>query len=102
MRGRDGHRVADPDGGHRQARERAKRSARIVRFEGARSHAMKSLLIVADDLSGAADCAIAFAAAGRKTVVSLDAAASDMGAAVIAADTDTRRLTPAEAAKRTA
>ncbi|SAK87545.1 HPr kinase [Caballeronia calidae] len=63
---------------------------------------MKSLLIVADDLSGAADCAIAFAAAGRKTVVSLDAAASDTGAAVIAADTDTRRLTPAEAAKRTA
>ncbi|MCG7405605.1 MULTISPECIES: four-carbon acid sugar kinase family protein [Caballeronia] len=63
---------------------------------------MKSLLIVADDLSGAADCAIAFAAAGRKTVVSLDAGASDANATVVAADTDTRRLAPADAAKRTA
>ncbi|SAK43416.1 HPr kinase [Caballeronia hypogeia] len=63
---------------------------------------MKSLLIVADDLSGAADCAIAFAAAGLKTVVSLDASASAADATVIAADTDTRRLTPAEAAQRTA
>jgi D-threonate/D-erythronate kinase len=60
-----------------------------------------SLLIVADDLSGAADCAIAFAAAGRKTVVSLDADAPAADAAVIAADTDTRRLTPADAAQRT-
>jgi D-threonate/D-erythronate kinase len=63
---------------------------------------MKSLLIVADDLSGAADCAIAFAAAGRKTVVSLDAGASDANATVVAADTDTRRLAPADAAARTA
>ncbi|WP_321799550.1 four-carbon acid sugar kinase family protein [Caballeronia sp. J97] len=63
---------------------------------------MKSLLIVADDLSGAADCAIAFAAAGRRTVVSLDAGASVANATVVAADTDTRRLAPADAAKRTA
>jgi len=63
---------------------------------------MKSLLIVADDLSGAADCAIAFAAAGLRTVVSLDSNASDANATVIAADTDTRRLSPADAAKRTA
>ncbi|MGN6667414.1 MAG: four-carbon acid sugar kinase family protein [Trinickia sp.] len=62
---------------------------------------MKSLLIVADDLSGAADCAIAFAQAGLKTVVSLDVHASDADATVIAADTDTRRLTLAEAATRT-
>ncbi len=64
---------------------------------------MKSLLIVADDLSGAADCAIAFAAAGLKTVVSLDANASDAhaDATIIAADTDTRRLTPSEAGTRT-
>ncbi|SAK44585.1 four-carbon acid sugar kinase family protein [Caballeronia ptereochthonis] len=61
-----------------------------------------SLLIVADDLSGAADCAIAFAADGRKTVVALDASAPDESAVVIAADTDTRRLAPAEAATRTA
>ncbi|WP_244817684.1 four-carbon acid sugar kinase family protein [Caballeronia sp. Lep1P3] len=60
-----------------------------------------SMLIVADDLSGAADCAIAFAAAGRKTVVTLDASAPD-NAIVIAADTDTRRLSPADAAARVA
>ena len=45
---------------------------------------MKSLLIVADDLSGAADCAIPFAAAGLQTVVSLDADASHANATVIA------------------
>jgi D-threonate/D-erythronate kinase len=65
-----------------------------------------SLLIIADDLSGAADCAIAFAAAGRRTVVSLDARAPEQAAiesaTVIAADTDTRRLTPADAATRIA
>ncbi|NBI50741.1 four-carbon acid sugar kinase family protein [Burkholderia sp. ISTR5] len=60
------------------------------------------LLIVADDLSGAADCAIAFAAAGRRTVVSLDASAPARPAAVLAVDTDTRRLAPAEAARRAA
>jgi uncharacterized protein YgbK (DUF1537 family) len=61
-----------------------------------------SVLIIADDLSGAADCAIGFAGAGRRTVVTLDSQAGDAGATVIAADTDTRRLTPAEAAERTA
>ncbi|MDA0575246.1 four-carbon acid sugar kinase family protein [Burkholderia gladioli] len=60
------------------------------------------LLIVADDLSGAADCAIAFAAAGLRTVVSLDASAPARPAAVLAVDTDTRRLAPAEAARRAA
>ncbi len=61
--------------------------------------AASSLLIVADDLSGAADCAIAFAAAGLRTVVSLAAGAPAADAAVIAIDTDTRRLTPADAAR---
>ncbi|HEY3599266.1 MAG TPA: four-carbon acid sugar kinase family protein [Paraburkholderia sp.] len=66
-----------------------------------------SLLIVADDLSGAADCAIGFANAGRRTVVALDVAqmaqaVAASGAAVIALDTDTRRLAPAEAARRVA
>ncbi|MDR5753295.1 MULTISPECIES: four-carbon acid sugar kinase family protein [unclassified Caballeronia] len=64
------------------------------------------LLIIADDLSGAADCAIGFAGAGRRTVVTLDATSAgtsiDTTATVIAADTDTRRLTPAEAGARTA
>ncbi|TDY54702.1 uncharacterized protein YgbK (DUF1537 family) [Paraburkholderia rhizosphaerae] len=66
------------------------------------------MLIVADDLSGAADCAIGFANAGRRTVVALGAdeavqAAHDAAAgraAVIALDTDSRRLAPADAATR--
>jgi uncharacterized protein YgbK (DUF1537 family) len=65
----------------------------------------RGILIVADDLSGAADCAIAFASAGRHTVVTLDAlharADDAAGIDVIAADTDTRRLAPDEAARRT-
>jgi uncharacterized protein YgbK (DUF1537 family) len=68
------------------------------------------MLIVADDLSGAADCAIGFANAGRRTVVALGAneaaeAARDAAAgrlAVIALDTDSRRLAPAAAASRAA
>lgn len=65
------------------------------------------LLIIADDLSGAADCAIGFANAGHRTVVTLDASGAGQtstshDADVIAADTDTRRLTPADAAARTA
>jgi uncharacterized protein YgbK (DUF1537 family) len=59
------------------------------------------MLIIADDLSGAADCAIGFASAGYRTVVTLDAVES-LDADVIAADTDTRRLAPAEAGTRTA
>jgi uncharacterized protein YgbK (DUF1537 family) len=63
-----------------------------------------SIVIIADDLSGAADCAIGFASAGYCTVVTLDMPAQGLevtAADVIAADTDTRRLTPAEAAQRT-
>lgn len=59
------------------------------------------ILIIADDLSGAADCAIGFASAGMQTVVTLDPLHDKADAQVIAADTDTRRLTPAHAAERT-
>lgn len=61
-----------------------------------------SWLIIADDLSGAADCAIGFAALGARTVVTLDAAAATdvTGADVVAADADSRRLPPADAAAR--
>jgi uncharacterized protein YgbK (DUF1537 family) len=68
----------------------------------------RSILIIADDLSGAADCAIAFASAGRRTIVTLDASSAldantDASPVdVIAADTDTRRLAPHDAARRTA
>ncbi|TDV49088.1 uncharacterized protein YgbK (DUF1537 family) [Pseudomonas graminis] len=60
-----------------------------------------TLLIIADDLSGAADCAIAFASAGHDTVVTLDAAHDTGDASVVAIDTDTRRLTGAQAGQRT-
>jgi D-threonate/D-erythronate kinase len=60
-----------------------------------------SILIIADDLSGAADCAIAFAGAGRNTAVTLSASYAMTGAEVIAVDTDTRRMHPAEAARCT-
>jgi uncharacterized protein YgbK (DUF1537 family) len=60
-----------------------------------------TLLIIADDLSGAADCAIAFASAGHSTVVTLDVSHETSDASVIAIDTDTRRLTGVQAGERT-
>jgi len=60
-----------------------------------------TLLIIADDLSGAADCAIAFAGAGLSTVVTLDASHDTGDASVVAIDTDTRRLSGAHAAEHT-
>jgi uncharacterized protein YgbK (DUF1537 family) len=65
---------------------------------------MKKILIIADDLSGAADCAIGFTRAGHRVVVMLDAVREqrDPDADTTAIDTDTRRLTPAQAAARTA
>ncbi|MDR3096699.1 MAG: four-carbon acid sugar kinase family protein [Paraburkholderia sp.] len=61
------------------------------------------LLILADDLSGAADCAIGFAGAGHRTVVTLEAAHTQAhaDADTIAVDTDTRRLAPEDASART-
>nr|WP_312990039.1 four-carbon acid sugar kinase family protein [Comamonas koreensis] len=60
-------------------------------------------LVVADDLSGAADCAAGFASAGLSTRVLLDAQAST-GAqgdvAVLTVDTNSRRDTAAEAAAK--
>ncbi|MFP6559065.1 four-carbon acid sugar kinase family protein [Paraburkholderia sp. B3] len=62
---------------------------------------LSGLLIIADDLSGAADCAIAFASAGRATSVVLNAACGSSAAEVMAIDTDTRRLPPDDAARCT-
>ncbi|TDV01699.1 four-carbon acid sugar kinase family protein [Paraburkholderia caballeronis] len=65
---------------------------------------MKKILIIADDLSGAADCAIGFTGAGHRVVVMLEAERDQMDphADTTAVDTDTRRLSPAQAAARTA
>lgn len=59
------------------------------------------MLIIADDLSGAADCGIACTAAGLDTVVLLDGDAP-VHAEAIAIDLDTRRKPPREAAAETA
>lgn len=60
------------------------------------------MLIVADDLSGAADCGIACTMAGLDTVVLLSATESPPRADAIAIDADTRRKPAAEAAAETA
>ncbi|NWA06013.1 four-carbon acid sugar kinase family protein [Pseudomonas gingeri] len=58
-----------------------------------------NMLIIADDLSGAADCAIGFVCAGLRTVVALNPAQVTGDAQVIAVDTDSRRLSAGEAAE---
>ncbi|MCI1009991.1 four-carbon acid sugar kinase family protein [Pseudomonas oryzihabitans] len=60
---------------------------------------MTRLLILADDLSGAADCALGFAKA-QATRVLLDAEALDAQAPVTALDLDSRRLDARAAAAR--
>ncbi|WP_275628874.1 four-carbon acid sugar kinase family protein [Pseudomonas sp. 273] len=59
-----------------------------------------NMLIIADDLSGAADCAVGFASLGWPTLVMLDARPTQAQVQVIAVDTDSRRLDAAQAAQR--
>lgn len=56
-----------------------------------------TMFILADDLSGAADCAVRAAGAGLSSVVLIDPSAR-VQADVIAVDADTRELPPGEAA----
>jgi uncharacterized protein YgbK (DUF1537 family) len=64
---------------------------------------MTQVLIIADDLSGAADCASAFVKAGLETLVLIDLHAGQSteteSVAVLSIDADTRRLPGAEAAQ---
>jgi uncharacterized protein YgbK (DUF1537 family) len=61
---------------------------------------MTKILIIADDLSGAADCAATFAQVGMDTLVVLDAFSDKIASpCVIAVDADSRRLTAFEAAR---
>lgn len=64
---------------------------------------MPQVLIIADDLSGAADCASAFFKAGLETLIVIDRQAEQSAdaeaAQVISIDADTRRLPGAEAAR---
>lgn len=62
---------------------------------------MLKLLIIADDLSGAADCGIACAGHGLNTVVALGGATYDTDADVLSVDGDTRRLDAKNAAAET-
>lgn len=59
---------------------------------------LSGLLIVADDLSGAADCAAGFARR-LSTEIVFDAETTSSTAAVVAVDVDSRRLDPGAAAK---
>ncbi len=67
---------------------------------------MTQLLVLADDLTGAADCAVACAAHGLRTLVALDdagpAGANVLAADVLAIDADTRAAQPEAAAITTA
>lgn len=62
---------------------------------------VREAAVIADDLTGAADCGIAFAAAGLSTFVVLGREDAPVADQVVAIDTDSRPLAPAEAAART-
>jgi uncharacterized protein YgbK (DUF1537 family) len=63
---------------------------------------MRQILIIADDLSGAADCGMACAGSGLHTVVMLGNSVSAVDADVLAVDADTRGLDPKRAVWETA
>jgi len=61
---------------------------------------MRQLLIIADDLSGAADCANACMSAGLRAVVTFDESENALQSDVLSVDCDTRHLEPQQAASR--
>lgn len=63
---------------------------------------MHEVLIIADDLSGAADCGIACASHGLSTVVVLGDTAGEIDTDVLSVDGNTRHLDSAKAAAETA
>lgn len=65
-----------------------------------RCHSVLRLLIVADDLSGAADCGVSCTAAGLETVVAIAEPAGNIDADILAIDADTRAMEPAQAARQ--
>jgi 4-hydroxythreonine-4-phosphate dehydrogenase len=63
---------------------------------------MALMLVIADDLTGAADCGVACAGHGLHTIVVLGDSGGEVNAEVLSVDGDTRRLQPHEAAAETA
>ncbi len=63
---------------------------------------MRQILIIADDLSGAADCGMACAGSGLQTVVVLGNSLKPVDADVLSVDADTRGLDPKRAVWETA
>lgn len=63
---------------------------------------MAQMLILADDLTGAADCGVACAGHGLHTMVVLGDSGTKVRADVLSVDGDTRRLAPSEAVSETA
>jgi len=61
-----------------------------------------AVLIIADDLTGAADSAVACVTHGLSAVVRFGRDSSDAGAEALSLDTDTRAMTPQDAAAITA
>jgi len=61
----------------------------------------RDVTVIADDLSGAADCGAAFAAAGLATFVALGGSGGGCAAQVVSIDTDSRPLPAEQAARRT-
>ncbi len=60
---------------------------------------MLNMLIIADDLSGAADCAAVVAIAGLNTIVALGETPNEMHSDVLSVDADTRRMAAQPAAE---
>src|SRR5271154_2632464 len=63
---------------------------------------MRQMLVIADDLSGAADCGIACAGHGLNTVVVLGDTAGEIDTDVLSVDGNTRHLDSTKAAAETA
>ncbi len=63
---------------------------------------MRRMLIIADDLSGAADCASACIHSGLSAAVALGDLVQDLPYEILSVDCDTRHLDPATAAARVA
>ena len=63
---------------------------------------MSDLLVIADDLTGAADCGITCASHGLNTVVVMGDSAGEIDADVLCVDGNTRHLEPEKAAAETA